>query len=87
MLCLGTDDQILPNTQTWTTGRVSLKLFRCNILQVVLVAISATLQYVKLLSAEDYTAAACRDIQAAGELACLHTLYLFQLKQVSFTSV
>ena len=83
MLCLGTNDDILPNTTAWTKDRVDIKLYRCNILQVVLVAITSVLQYVKLLSAEDFTAGLCEEIQKHGELSCMHTLYIFQLKQVS----
>ena len=40
------------------------------------------LEYVKLLSARDFTEAQCKTIQQVGHVATLHALNLFQLKQV-----
>ena len=81
MICLGTDDVILPNNKQWTKERPGLEGFRVNILGVVLKGICTVLEYVQLLSAVDFTLEQCKKIQEIGQLASLHTLNIFQLKQ------
>jgi hypothetical protein len=81
MLCLGTDDVILPNNKQWARDRPGLEGFRVNILGVVLKGICTVLEYVKLLSAADFTQSQIKKIQEVGHLASLHTLNIFQVKQ------
>ena len=81
MLCLGTDDTILPNNKHWANEQPGLQGFRVNILGVVLKGICTVLEYVKMLSAEDFTLVQIKKVQEVGQLASLHTLHIFQLKQ------
>lgn len=82
MLCLESDDSILPCNIAWTRSRYQNPKYHCSVMGVVLKAQASVLQYVKLLSALDYTRNDCVHIQKMGELCILHTLYLQQLKQV-----
>ena len=87
MLCLGTDDNILPNNKHWATeqskfvGKKKLEGFQGNVLGVVLKGVCTVLEYVKMLSAADFTQEQIKKIQEVGQLASLHTLNIFQLKQ------
>ena len=82
MLCIGVDDTILPNSRQWAVERIEIDLYQCNILEVVLASMQSVLQYVKILSAEDFTETELSNFQKVGEIACVRTLFLFQLKQV-----
>ena len=82
MLCLGTNSDILPNKKLWTQSQVGMESQRVNILAVTLKTMCTVLEYVKLLSASDFTEAQCKTIQQVGHVATLHALNLFQLKQV-----
>ena len=60
--------------------------YRCNILGAVLKAMSSVLLYVKLLSAKDFTATECENLQHVGEMAVLHTMFVMHLKQAILQS-
>ena len=81
MLCLGTDDTILPHELEWANNHIDVRAYRCNILGAVLKAISSVLLYAKLLSAKDFTASECKNLQHVGEMATIHAMYVLHLKQ------
>ena len=86
MICLGTNDEILPNKKLWTMNQPGLESFRVNILGEVVQGIVTVLEYVKLLSALDFTEQQCKKVQEVGQLASLHTLNIFLLKQAMLGS-
>jgi hypothetical protein len=79
MLCIGgPDSDILPYNHSWA---VKHPKHHVSVLSSVLLAQSSVLQYVKMLSAADFTAVDVIAIQTMGEACCTQTLYLHQLKQ------
>ena len=86
-ICLGTDDVVLPNKKQWAFEQEGLQGQRVNVLGVVLKGICSVLEYVKMLSAADFTLQQCKKVQEVGQLASLHTLNIFQLKQALLKAV
>jgi hypothetical protein len=81
MICLGTDSTILPTNIGWSRQYINNPAYHINILISVLQAQASVLQYVKMLSADDFTKEECNNVQLIGETCTTHTLFLHQLKQ------
>jgi hypothetical protein len=81
MICLGTDATIVPYTVGWSRQFIHNPDYHVHILPSILQAQASVLQYVKMLSANDFTKNECMNIQLMGETCTTYTLHLHLLKQ------